>query len=98
MRILRTESEKPSALTEVFDVLTHQTHRELGTVTETLFFIGDGLQRAAVDGVFDLLALQTWTPRNLLRLGCGAVDKGLRLAALFLPDQASLAWRELRNK
>jgi hypothetical protein len=86
------------ALPEVLDVLTHQAHRELDTVSETLFFMGDGLQRAAVDVFFNLFRQQTWTPGNVFRVSCDTVNRSLQLARLLLPDQAHLAWQELRNK
>ena len=52
-------------LIDVFDMLAHQAQSELGTITQTAFFMGDGLQRAVIDGAFNLLRLQTWTPTNL---------------------------------
>src|SRR5437016_1432529 len=87
-----------SALTEVLDILTHQARSGLGAVTETLFFVGDGLQRAAVDGLFDLLRPQTFLPNNVLRLSCDVARRAAQLSRLLFPDQANLAWQELRNK
>jgi hypothetical protein len=86
------------ALTEVLETLTNQARNELGDVMETLFFIGDGLQRAAIDGCFNLLAQQEWRPKNVLRLSCGAARRTVQLSRLLLPDQATLAWQELCNK
>jgi hypothetical protein len=82
----------------VFDILSHQAQSELGTITQTLFFMGDGLQRAATDGFFDLLRPQTWMPGNILRLGSDALRQGVQLSRILLPDQANLAWQELKNK
>lgn len=85
-------------LTQVLDILTHQAESELGNVSQSLFFMGDGLQRAITDGFFDLLRPQTWMPANILRLSTEAVRQTLQLSRLLLPDQANLAWQELRNK
>jgi hypothetical protein len=85
-------------LTETLDRLTHQAHSELDNVAETLFFIGDGLQRAGIDGCFNLLTPQRWKPENLLSLGREAVRWSIQLSKLLSPDQAQLAWQELRNK
>jgi hypothetical protein len=85
-------------LTEALDILTHHAQSELGNVTQSLFFMGDGLQRAIVDGVFNLFLPQTWTPNNILRLSSEAVRQTIQLSQLLQPQQASLAWQELRNK
>jgi len=86
------------SLIEALDTLTHQAHSELGNVTEPIFFVGDGLQRATVNGFFDLLHPQTWNPSNVLRLSWSAVQQTIQLSRLLLPNQANLAWQEFRNK
>lgn len=85
-------------LTDVFDVLAHQAQSELGTITQTAFFMGDGLQRAVTDGVFNLLSPQAWTPANLWRLGSGAVRQAIQISTLANPTNLNLAWEELKNK
>jgi hypothetical protein len=70
----------------------------LPSVGQTAFFVGDGLQRAAIDAVFNLFTPSTWAPTNVYRLGV-SFFKGL--SALFhvlSPQHASLAWQELKNK
>ncbi len=89
---------KARNLTEALDLLTLQAQGELGNVTQTIFFMGDGLQRAVTDGVFNLFRPQTWTPNNLLRISSQAVQQTIQLSRLLRPDQAELAWQELRNK
>ena len=85
-------------LVEVFDILTHQAQSELGNWTQSIFFFGDGAQRAITDGFFDLLRPQTWTPNNILRTTFSALRQTIQVLQLLQPDQASLAWQELRNK
>ena len=91
-------SARAQDLTEAFDILTHQAQSELGNVTQSLFFMGDGLQRSAIDGFFNLFRFQTWTPNNILRLSSQAVRQSVQLSQLLQPEQANLAWQELRNK
>ncbi len=85
-------------LTQTLDILTHQAQAELGNTTQSLFFFGDGLQRAVVDGVFSLFTPHTWAPANILRLGYQGVRQAAQLVQALLPGQAILAWHELRNK
>jgi len=91
------------SLTEALDALTHQAELQLGLVTEssvlgTAFYVGDGLQRAATDGVFDLFTLQTWDATNLLHLTSRTAEQAIDILRLLEPSQANLAWQELRNK
>ena len=79
-------------------MLTHQAQSELGDLLQSMFFVGDGLQRAAVDGFFNLLRPQTWMPDNVLRSSFEAVRQTIQLSRLLQPEQASLAWQELKNK
>lgn len=94
------QSSLPKArnLTDVFDILAQQAQSKLGTITQAAYFIGDGLQRAITDGVFDLFQPQTWTPTNLLRLGSAGLQELTQISRLALPGNASLAWEELKNK
>lgn len=85
-------------LTDALDILTHQAQSELGVLTQSLFFMGDGLQRAVADGFFNLFRPQTWMPNNILRLSSEAVRQTVELSRLLQPDQVNLAWQELRNK
>jgi hypothetical protein len=89
---------KARDLTATLETLCHRAQSQLGTGTQTAFFIGDGLQRAFTDGVFDALQLQTWSPRNLIRVGSQLVNQSARLSRLLVPKQAQLAWQELTNK
>jgi hypothetical protein len=85
-------------LVEAFDTLTHQAQSELGNITQSLFFIGDGLQRALADGFFNLFLPQTWAPNTLFQSGSNAVRQTIQLLQLLQPEQARLAWQELQNK
>jgi hypothetical protein len=90
--------ERARDLTEVFDILTHQAYSELGDWTQSIFFFGDGLQRAVTDGIFNLFRPQTWMPNNILRTSFSTLRQTIQVLQLLQPDQASLAWQELRNK
>src|SRR5690348_10163814 len=86
-------------LQTALDVLTKAAYNQLGNVGQTIFFFGDGVQRAAVDGIFNLLNPQTYTPANLLRLGYLAERQAIRISKLFTsPDVAELALQEFENK
>ena len=91
-------------MAETFDMLTHAAELQLGLVTEspsawgTAFYLGDGLQRAVTDGVFDLFKPQTWNPANLWRLSSQALQQTVKLSTLLDPKHATVAWQELRNK
>ena len=86
------------SLTDIFDMLAHQAQSELGNITQSAYFMGDGLQRAVIDGAFNLLRPQTWTPSNLWRLGSEAVRQSVYLSRLANTANLNLAWEELRNK
>lgn len=92
------------SLAETLDLLTHAAETQLGLVTEspsiwgTAFYLGDGLQRAVTDGIFDVFRPQTWNPANILRLSSQAVRQTVNVLGLLDPNQATLAWQELRNK
>jgi hypothetical protein len=85
-------------LTAAFEILAHRIQGQLGNSAQTAFFIGDGLQRALTDGFFDALHPQTWSPRNLSRLGSHLVNQSARLSRMLIPKQARLVWQELTNK
>src|ERR1041385_8812323 len=46
-------SQKARDLTELFEILTHEAQGQLGPAIQMAFFIGDGLQRAATDALFN---------------------------------------------
>lgn len=91
-------SARARDLTEVLDILTHQAQSELGSWTQSIFFFGDGVQRAITDGVFNLLRPETWMPDQVLRTSLSALRQTIQVLQLLQPDQAGLAWQELRNK
>src|SRR5437588_748440 len=86
-------------LISALDILTKEAQNELGKTGQTIFFLGDGVQQVAVNGVFDLLSPQTWAPANVARLAGLAGQQAIRVSELFTsPRAAQLAWLELRNK
>ena len=86
-------------LQKTLDILTKELFGQLGNTGQTLFLFGDGVQRLAVENVFDLFSPQTWTPANVLRMSSLAGRQALRISELCAnPEAASLAWQELRNK
>ncbi|MGD0568474.1 MAG: hypothetical protein ABSA78_08710 [Candidatus Sulfotelmatobacter sp.] len=85
-------------LTAAMQMLSHRIQGQLGSGGQTAFFIGDGLQRALTDSLFDTLLPQTWSPGNLSRLGSQLVNQSARLSRLLAPTQARFAWQELTNK
>jgi hypothetical protein len=102
--VSQSTPEPLNDLTGLLDQLTHAAATQLGLVTEspsilgTVFYLGDGLQRAVADGIFDLFQPATWSPVNLLHLSSEAIRQTIQLTRLLDPEQARLAWQELRNK
>lgn len=85
-------------LTEALEVLAHRAQGQLSDAAQMAFFLGDGLQRAAMDAFFDALRPQTWSPANLIRRGSMMIQQSARMSQLLAPEQAQLAWQELKNK
>lgn len=87
------------ALTNSLNVNAQETALQLGNTSQTLYYFGDYAQQAALDGLFDLLDPQTWTPANLMRLTSEAWRESIQISRLLLPgDTGRLALMELRNK
>jgi len=86
-------------LAEELEKLAHATQSQLGTVAQTAYFVGNGLQRAALDEVFDLLEPQTWMPANLWRTGSSMLRQTIQFARMWMAGDAStLILQELKNK
>jgi enamine deaminase RidA (YjgF/YER057c/UK114 family) len=89
----------PYQLVNAFDILTKEAYNRLGSSGQAAFFVGDGLQRVALAGFFDLLNPKTWTPANILRVSSVAANQAARISELFIsPEAARLTWLELQNK
>lgn len=88
-----------SNLADALERMAHEAQSQLGTVTQTAYFLGDGIQRALTDEVFDLFMPQTWSPANLLRQGSRWMRQGMTIAREFTsPNTPGLIFQELRNK
>jgi hypothetical protein len=89
----------PDDLAAELQKLAHAIQAQLGTVAQTAFFVGDGLQRAVIDEIFDLLTPKTWTPANLWRTGSRMARQTIMMARSWTTgDAAGLILQELRNK
>jgi hypothetical protein len=87
------------APTQILDAVTRASEKQLGDVGKTVFFLGDGLQRATVDGLSSLLSPRTWNPTNMLRMSWDAARQSRELSRFLIPgDVSRLAWQEVRNK
>jgi hypothetical protein len=87
-----------SSVSQSLDLATRALEKEMGQLTQSIFFFGDGLQRTAVDALFDLFQPKTWRPQNLSRLGWDAVQASVELSRFVVPGEAGAAWEEVRNK
>src|SRR5258708_14087373 len=89
-------------LTEELEMVTRGIQKRLGNVNDLaqeLFFLGDGVQRTAVDRFFDLLRPTTWSPEGLARMSSQAVSESLQVARFFTPGHTSyLSLLDVRNK
>jgi hypothetical protein len=56
-----------AAALDSLDRVTHAIQLRLGNFAQSVFFVGDGLQRAIMDRFFDLWNPHTWAPANLLK-------------------------------
>lgn len=107
---MQTDSETPNSplsgissstsnLADALERMAHEAQSQLGTVTSTAYFLGNGIQRAVTDEIFDLFMPQTWSPANLFRLGSRMARQGLMIARdLTSIDAPALIFQELRNK
>jgi hypothetical protein len=91
-------STSSSDLTASLQILANVAQHLLPSVAQTVFFVGDGLQRTAIDAVFDLLTPRTWQPTNLYRSSVSLLKGFSALSQVLSPQKASLAWQELKNK
>lgn len=87
-----------SGVTQSLDMATRAVEKEMGQLTQSIFFFSDGVQRSAVDGLFDLLEPKFWRPTALLERWWEAAQASLHLSRFLLPGEAGPAWQELRNK
>jgi hypothetical protein len=88
-----------SDLIATLDLLAKEAYSRLGDTGATVFLLGDGVQRFAVDGLFDLLSPGTWSPANLAQLASAAGRQATLISSyLTSPEKAQSAWQELRNK
>lgn len=105
---MQTDSETPnrppssipsSPLADALEKMAHEAQSQLGTVTQTAYFLGNGIQRAVTDEIFDLFMPQTWSPANLARLGSRMMRQGMAIAREFSStDALALIFQELKNK
>ncbi len=90
------------ALTEEIEKATLSIRKRLGHAndfSQELFFMGDGIQRAALDRFFDLLRPGTWSPAGLAQMSSNLWNESSQAARFFIPGQTSnLSWMEFRNK
>jgi hypothetical protein len=95
-------SSLPAGLTAGLEIAARSIQRRLGNVNDSaqeIFFLGDGLQRAAVDRVFDLLQPGAWSPAGLAQISSRALSESLQAARFLTPGPIGyLAWLEMRNK
>jgi len=87
-----------STIVQNLTFATRALEKEMGQLTKSIFFFGDGLQRTVVDGAFDLLKPKTWQPANLVRFGRDTAEISVELSRFLTPGEAGIAWEELRNK
>jgi hypothetical protein len=90
--------QKARDFTETLEILTHMAQGQLGNISQLAFFVGDGLQRAVTDGIFDALRPETWRPAGLLKIGSTLIHQSAQLTQLFVSGEAQTAWQELINK
>jgi|GEM_PF-62872 len=92
-------SAEARQLITTIEILTKKSYDQLGDTGQTVFFLGDGIQRLAVAAAFDFLNPQAWTPANILRLSSTFAGQAARISQLFTsPETVRLAWQELQNK
>ncbi|MBZ5507090.1 MAG: hypothetical protein LAO78_16660 [Acidobacteriia bacterium] len=84
--------------TEALEILSHVAQGQLGNVSQLAFFVGDGLQRAVTDSIFDALRPETWRPASLFKIGSALINQSAQLTQLFVSGEAQTAWQELINK
>lgn len=90
------------SLTAGLEIAARSVQKRLGNVNDfaqEVFFLGDGLQRATVDKLFDLLRPSTWSPAGLAQVSFSVLSESLHASRFFTPGRTGyLAWLEVRNK
>src|SRR5580700_4232 len=78
---------------------TRAAEGQLGDYGQTAFFLGDGLQRAAVDKVFDCFSLQNLNPYLAFKKSTALLSELVHATLFFVPGMDSeLQWNEIKNK
>lgn len=80
--------------TQAFDAATQATGSQLGDMMQSMFQVGDDLQREMTDMMLDML-----NPRQTVKSTATMMQWSREMAKSVGPGQAGrLAWQELRNK
>jgi hypothetical protein len=86
-------------LIATLDIFTKEAENRLGSAEQTIFFLGDGLQRVAADLVFDFFDPKTWAPTNVARLTAITRQQAmLTMKLIASPHTARRTWLEMLNK
>lgn len=86
-------------LIEILDHLTHATQLQMDSLSQTIFFLGDGVQRAVTDELFDLTHPSAWAPLNLIQLARKTLQLSTQGSRLLTDNQARRrTFQEIVNK
>jgi hypothetical protein len=78
---------------------TRAVEGQLGDYGQTAFFLGDGLQRAAVDKFLDCFSLQNLNPYLAFKKSTALASELVHATLFFVPGMDSeLQWIEIKNK
>ena len=85
--------------TEAIGSIVLATEDQFDDAIKVTFRAGDQLQRGLVDLMYNILALEAFTPRSMTRMAFDMVRQSAEAFKLLMPGQDSrVAWMEFGNK
>jgi hypothetical protein len=85
--------------TNAFDSVTRVTEEWFGDFTGSIFKFGDRSERGMVDLMFDVLRLELFTPREMMKAAFDVMQQSADTLGLLTQGQAGyVVWQEFKNK
>jgi hypothetical protein len=100
-RILSPRDASPARLQApaAFAAVTHTAETQFGEVSRAIFQAGEQLQRGLLDLMWNLVTLDTSTPRHLTKVSFDMMQQSAEVGRWLMPGRENrLAWQEFKNK
>ena len=94
LNFVKNPTNPSRSATEAFEIATQVTGSQLGDMMQSMFQVGDDLQREMVDRLLNML-----NPKNTVHTTTEIVQLSAELLKALGPNKGGrVAWQELRNK